>query len=130
MFDTSDFWTVLWGFFWIFAFIAYLSALFSVIADLFRDHELAGGWKALWVLFLVFVPFLTVLVYLIARGRGMQERADRATRQAQAVVGEYLRSATPSASAADEIAKAKTLADEGTISAQEFEHLKSRALGS
>ncbi|QHC68116.1 hypothetical protein GSU68_17095 [Rathayibacter sp. VKM Ac-2759] len=129
MFDTSDFWTILWGFFWVFAFIAYLSALFSVITDLFRDHQLSGGWKALWVLFLVFVPFLTVLVYLIARGRGMQERAERATRQMQAVVDDYRRAAVPASSAADEIAKAKSLADDGTISAQEFEQLKSRALG-
>ncbi|WKK72572.1 PLDc N-terminal domain-containing protein [Rathayibacter oskolensis] len=129
MFDTSDFWTILWGFFWVFAFIAYLSALFSVITDLFRDHQLSGGWKALWVFFLVFVPFLTVLVYLIARGRGMQERAERATRQMQAVVDDYRRTAAPASSAADEIAKAKSLADDGTISAQEFEQLKSRALG-
>ncbi|MBU4556970.1 MAG: PLDc N-terminal domain-containing protein, partial [Actinobacteria bacterium] len=72
MFNWTDGWSVIWSFFWVFAFIAYLIALFAVIGDLFRDHRLNGWWKALWIVLLVFVPFLTVLVYLVARGPGME----------------------------------------------------------
>lgn len=119
-------WEVIWTFFWIFAFIAYLMALFSVVGDLFRDRSLNGFAKAIWIIFLIFVPFLTVLVYLIARGRGMGERqAERAV----AVKNEtdaYIRSVA--GSSADEIAKAKQLLDAGTITQAEYEVLKSRAL--
>ena len=71
----NSFGDIIWWFLWIFAFTAYLFVLFAILADLFRDHELNGWWKALWIIFLIFVPFLTALVYLIARGRGMAERS-------------------------------------------------------
>ncbi|GAA2072024.1 SHOCT domain-containing protein [Microbacterium hatanonis] len=128
MFNWNDLWSAMWSFFWIFAFVAYLFALFAVVADLFRDHKLSGWWKAVWVFFLVFVPFLTVLVYLIARGPGMQERTERDSRRAQQAAEEYIRGVADTASPADEITKAKSLMDSGAISAQEFEHLKARAL--
>ena len=80
----SNFWNIVWLFFWSFAFIAYLFALFAIIGDLFRDHKLNGWWKAVWIIFLIFVPFLTALVYLIARGPGMAERSQK---QAQAGAG-------------------------------------------
>jgi len=128
MFNWNDFWNVIWSFFWIFAFIAYLFALFAVIADLFRDHKLNGWWKAVWVIFLVFVPFLTVLIYLIARGPGMQERAERESQQIQHATEDYIRHVAHTPSPADEITKAKTLADNGAITNEEYEHLKARAL--
>lgn len=124
----DDFWSVIWLFFWGFVFISYLMALFSIVADLFRDHTLNGGWKALWIIFLVFAPFITALVYVIARGRGMAERSQRDVRQAQAATDNYIRDVAGS-SPADEIAKAKALLDSGTISQEEYAHLKSRALG-
>jgi hypothetical protein len=62
-------WDLLWVFFWAFAFVAYLVALFSIIGDIFRDRQLNGWLKAIWLIFLVFLPFLTALVYLIVRGR-------------------------------------------------------------
>ncbi|GAB2458987.1 ABC-type multidrug transport system fused ATPase/permease subunit [Conyzicola lurida] len=131
--DTWDsFWQIIWLFFWGFVFIAYLMTLFSIIADIFRDHTLNGWFKALWILFLVFFPFITALVYVIARGRGMAERSQRDARQAQKATDDYIRGVAGGgggASAADEIAKAKTLLDSGTITAEEFAHLKSRALG-
>jgi ABC-type multidrug transport system fused ATPase/permease subunit len=133
--DTWDnFWQIIWLFFWGFVLVAYLMTLFSIIADIFRDHTLNGWWKALWILFLVFLPFLTALVYVIARGRGMAERSQRDARQAQQATDDYIRGVAGSgggggASAADEIAKAKSLLDAGTISAEEFAHLKARALG-
>jgi hypothetical protein len=67
----TSFWDIIWWFVWAFAFIAYLFALFAIIGDLFRDRKLNGWLKAIWVLFLIFVPFLTALVYLIARGKGI-----------------------------------------------------------
>lgn len=127
MFNGNDAWSVIWSFFWIFAFIAYLIALFAVIGDLFRDHKLNGWWKALWIVFLVFIPFLTVLVYLIARGPGMRERAEREASQAQEATERYIRTVAHH-SPADEITKAKVLLDAGTITAQEFETIKAHAL--
>jgi hypothetical protein len=118
---------VVWTFFWSFAFVAYLFALFAIIGDLFRDHKLNGWWKALWILFLLFVPFLTALVYLIARGPGMAERSQKAAQQAQSQADQYIR-AVASASPANDIAQAKELLDAGTISQAEFETLKARAL--
>ncbi|UAJ80767.1 SHOCT domain-containing protein [Leifsonia sp. ZF2019] len=124
----DNFWNIIWLFFWSFAFIAYLFALFSIISDLFRDHKLNGWWKALWILFLIFVPFLTALVYLIARGPGMAERSQRDAKQAQSAADQYIRQVAGT-SPADEIAKAKALLDSGTITQAEFDHLKSVALG-
>lgn len=122
-----NFWNILWIFFWSFAFVAYLFALFAIVADLFRDSKLNGWWKALWIIFLIFVPFLTALVYLIARGRGMAERSQKASRQAQSEANDYIRSVA-GASPADEIAKAKSLLDAGTITQDEYNALKAKAL--
>ncbi|MGH1523438.1 SHOCT domain-containing protein [Leifsonia sp. L25] len=124
----NNFWNIIWLFFWSFAFIAYLFALFAIISDLFRDHKLNGWWKALWIIFLIFVPFLTALVYLIARGPGMAERSQKEARQVQQSTDAYIREVATS-SPADEIAKAKALLDAGTITPEEFAHLKSVALG-
>ncbi|WP_085368757.1 SHOCT domain-containing protein [Leifsonia sp. NCR5] len=124
----NNFWNVIWLIFWAFAFIAYLFALFAIIGDLFRDRALNGWWKALWVIFLIFLPFLTALVYLIARGRGMAERQARDVQQAQSQADDYIRQVA-SASPADDIAKAKQLLDQGVISAGEFDALKAKALG-
>ena len=125
--DWSNFWSVVWLFFWTFAFVAYLFALFAIISDLFRDHKLNGWWKALWIIFLIFVPFLTALVYLIARGPGMAQRSQKEARQMQSATDEYIRNVA-GASPADEISKAKALLDSGAITPEEFAHLKARAL--
>ena len=123
----EQFWNFIWLFFWSFAFIAYLFALFAVISDIFRDHELSGWLKAVWIIFLVFVPFLTVLVYLIARGRSMAERQAKGAQEARAATDEYIRSVA-SASPTQEIAKAKELLDAGTLTQEEFEAVKAKAL--
>ena len=123
----DNFWNVIWVIFWSFAFVAYLFALFAVVADLFRDHRLNGWWKALWIIFLVFVPFLTVLVYLIARGRGMAERSAKEQKQVQRATEDYIKQVA-GASPADEIAKAKSLLDAGTITQDEYNSLKSKIL--
>ena len=123
----EQFWNFMWLFFWSFAFIAYLFALFAVISDIFRDHELSGWLKAVWIIFLVFVPFLTVLVYLIARGRSMAERQARSAQQAEAATTDYIRSVAK-ASPSQEIAKAKELLDAGTLTQAEFDAVKAKAL--
>ena len=121
-------WDIVWFFFWTFAFIAYLMVLFSIIGDIFRDSSLNGWGKAAWMLFLIFVPFLTALVYLIARGTGMAERQMSAAQQNQAATEQYVRSVAGTGSAAEEITKAKALLDIGTITADEYAALKAKAL--
>ena len=126
----GSFGDIIWWFLWIFFFMAYLFALFAVIGDLFRDHKLNGWWKAVWIIFLIFVPFLTLLVYLIARGNGMAQRSAKEASQLQSAQDAYIKSvAGGSASPADEIAKAKSLLDAGTITQAEYDALKAKALG-
>lgn len=123
----SDVGSLLWYTLLIFAFVSYLLALFSVISDLFRDQALNGWFKALWLLFLFFIPFLTVLVYLVARGKGMAERQVAQARRAQGEAESYIRSVAE-VSPAQSIADAKKLLDDGVITAEEFEMLKAKAL--
>lgn len=123
----SDFWNLIWWFLWAFVFIAYLFALFAIISDLFRDHKLNGWWKALWIIFLIFVPFLTALVYLIARGQGMAERSQKEARQVQAATDDYIKSVSGH-SPSQEIAHAAELLKAGTITQDEYEKLKAKAL--
>ena len=123
----ENFWNIFWWFLCVYAFIAFLYALFVIIGDIFRDHELNGWLKAIWIVFLAFVPFLSVLVYLIARGKGMVERAGERARKDQEASDAYIRQVA-TASPTEEIAKAKALLDSGTISADEFEKIKSSVL--
>jgi hypothetical protein len=123
----ANFWDVIGWFLWAFIFVAYLYALFAIIADLFRDRDLSGWWKAVWIVFLVFVPFLTALVYVIARGKGMAERASRDAARTQDAADAYIKRVAGT-SPSDEIAKAAGLLEAGTISSAEYEQLKARAL--
>ncbi len=124
----SNIWNVIWIFLWSFVFIAYLMALFSIIGDLFRDTKLNGWWKALWIIFLIFVPFLTALVYLIARGKGMAERSVKEAKQAQSDADSYIKQVAGTKSPSEEIAHAKQLLDAGTITQAEYDQLKAKAL--
>ncbi len=119
---------LIWFFLVSFIFIAYLMALFAIITDLFRDEELSGIGKAAWLIFLLFVPLLTALVYLILRGEGMTKRGVQQAREQQAATDDYIRSVATS-SPSEEIAKAKALLDAGTITADEYAALKTKALG-
>ena len=123
----TSFWDLIWWFLAVFAFVAYLIALFSIVSDLFRDTKLSGWAKALWLIFLFWVPFLSALVYLIARGDGMAQRSNAVVRQNRERTEEYIRDVAGT-SPADEIAKAKALLDAGTISEAEFAQLKAAAL--
>lgn len=110
----------------IFLFAAWLMVLFTIFADLFRDHEMSGWGKAAWVLFLIFVPFLAALIYLIARGSGMRERALAQQQEAQKQLDAYVRQTAGGGSAADELAKLAKLHDEKKISDQEYEQAKAK----
>jgi hypothetical protein len=124
-----SFWDIIWFIIVSFAFVAYLMVMFSIIADLFRDPSTGGFAKAVWIIALIFLPFLTSVVYLIARGRGMAERSARLAQANQEATAAYVRQVAASASPAEEIAKAKDLLDSGAISEQEFSALKARVLG-
>jgi ABC-type transport system involved in cytochrome bd biosynthesis fused ATPase/permease subunit len=116
----------------IFFFVIWIWILITILSDLFRDHELSGWWKAVWVLFLVFIPFLTALIYLIARGNGMRDRTIKAQAEAKQHFDDYVRqTATTSggASTADELSKLAGLKANGTISDAEFEAQKAKLLG-
>jgi predicted ferric reductase len=118
------FWLLIWSFFFVF----YLMILFHILGDLFRDKELSGWWKALWVIALIIFPFLTALIYLVARGKGMAERQAGEIREAQVATDSYIQQVAGRGDPAQQIATAKGLLDQGTISQTEFDQLKAAAL--
>jgi hypothetical protein len=123
----SNFWDFVWLIVSTFAFIAYLMVMFHVIVDLFRDTEMGGGAKALWIAGLIFLPFLTALVYMVARGPGIAERQRAAAQRMKSETETYIRQVAGK-SPAEQIADAKALLDAGTISGDEFARLKAKAL--
>ena len=123
-----SFWDIIWFIIVSFAFIAYLMLLFNILGDLFRDRETSGWMKAVWIIFLIFVPFLTALIYLIARGDGMHRRQIAAMEDMKAAQDTYIKSVAGGTSPAEQIAHAKELLDNGTISQAEFDSLKAKAL--
>ncbi len=118
------FWLLVWGFF----FMMYLMVLFQIARDLFRDSDLNGWAKALWIIALICAPFLSAIIYLIARGKGMAERQTRDMADARAATDEYIRSVSGRSVPTEEIASAKQLLDSGTITQAEFDRLKQKAL--
>ena len=123
-----SFWDIVWFIVISFAFMAYLMVMFAIISDLFRDPDASGIAKAAWIVALIFLPFITAITYMIVRGR---EMGDRSMSHAQRMRGEqeaYIREVATSASPADQIARAKSMVDSGTITPAEFERLKEKAL--
>ena len=112
----------------IFVFVAWIMVLFTIISDLFRDHDLSGLGKAVWVFFLVFLPFVTGLVYLIVRGGGMRARAIAANQEARAELDAYVRETAGSASGVDELARLSALHDAGKLTDQEFATMKAKVV--
>jgi hypothetical protein len=125
--DNGSFLLALFEFF---LFFAWFMCLFWVIGDIFRSKDLGGGAKTLWVLFVIIIPWLGILVYLIARGGGMHDRQVEQAKAMQQAQADYIQSVAKSApaSAAEQIASAKSLLDAGTITPEEFERLKAKAL--
>ncbi|NUS95382.1 MAG: SHOCT domain-containing protein [Nocardia sp.] len=122
-----SFWEALWLVIVSFAFVAYLLLLFYIIGDLFRDKETSGWIKAIWVVLLIVLPLLASLVYLIVRGRGMTERTAAEAEQVEAAQKKYIQH-TAGTNPAAQIADAKRLLAEGTITEAEFERLKAKAM--
>jgi hypothetical protein len=109
-------------------FVIWIWILFTIIGDLFRDHEMSGWAKALWVLFLIFIPFLTMLVYLIARGSGMRDRTIKAQAEAKQHFDSYIQTQAHAPSPADELHKLNELKEKGALSAEEFDRAKAKLL--
>jgi uncharacterized membrane protein YcjF (UPF0283 family) len=118
------FWTILIFFAW----VIWIWIAVTVLIDLFRRHDISGWGKAAWVIFVIVLPFLGVLVYLIAYHTGMAERNDKSAKQSQAQFDDYVRKAAGTDSPATQIAKAKELLDSGTIDQAEFDAIKAKAL--
>jgi type VI protein secretion system component VasK len=127
-----DFWSFFWLLVWSFFFVAYLMVLFHIFGDLFRDGELGGFAKVVWVVALFVVPFLAALVYLIVRGKGMAEREMQSRRQRMAAQEDYIRSVTAASgstsSSVEQLSQAKALLDSGAITEDEFAAIKAKAL--
>jgi lysylphosphatidylglycerol synthetase-like protein (DUF2156 family) len=119
------FWTTVW----FFLFIAWIWLLIAIYADIFRSDDMGGWGKAFWVLFVLVLPFLGVLIYLIARGGSMQERTERAAIESRRATEAYIRTvATSTPSSAEELTKLAELRDKGVITAPEFEAQKAKLL--
>ncbi|MFE0641988.1 SHOCT domain-containing protein [Streptomyces sp. NPDC058877] len=120
------FWTMLWFFIW----IMWLFLLFKVITDIFRDDSLSGWGKAGWLIFCIVLPYLGVLVYVIARGKSMGQRDAKRAKESEAAFQEYIRKAAApqGGSATDELARLADLKEKGAITAEEFEKAKAKVL--
>ncbi|QMU69122.1 SHOCT domain-containing protein [Streptacidiphilus sp. P02-A3a] len=123
------FWMMLWFFLW----IMWLFLLFRIVGDLFRDHELSGWWKALWLFGLLVLPFLGVLLYLIVRGRSMTERSVRSAQEKEQQFQAYVRQAAASEQSAggdsvEQLSKLSELKRNGDLSQAEFDQAKARLL--
>ncbi|MEU3607139.1 SHOCT domain-containing protein [Streptomyces sp. NPDC035033] len=125
------FWTMLWFFLW----IMWLFLLFKVITDIFRDHELSGWGKAGWLIFCILLPYLGVLVYVIARGKSMGERDVKQAKEAEERFQDYIRKTAGAQgagggapSATEELARLAELRDRGAISDAEFQQAKTKVL--
>jgi hypothetical protein len=119
---------LLWDIMIFFAWVIYIWIAITVLIDVFRRHDLGGWAKAAWVILVIVIPFLGVLVYLIANHAGMAERRTKESEAAQAQFDEYVRKAAGTGGAASEIAKAKQLLDSGAIDQKEFDAIKAKAL--
>ena len=120
---------VLWSIFWFFLFFMWIMLVFQIAGDLFRDPELSGGAKALWLFFLIFAPYLGVLVYLIVRGKSMNERSVKAMQAQEAAMQQYIQQAAgTSGGAASELAKLAELHDAGKLTDAEFAAMKAKLL--
>jgi hypothetical protein len=126
---TSTFWEFMWLILISFFLLAYLTVMFRIVVDLFRDDDLNGFAKALWLIALFVLPLLTALVYVMVRGRGMADRQHAEDRRFREEQEDYIREVSAN-TPADQIARARRLLQEGAITESEFAELKAQALGS
>lgn len=119
---------VFWTMLIFFAFFIWIWLLFGVFADLFRRDDISGWAKVAWIVFIIIAPYLGVLVYLIAEHKGMTERSVKQQKAAKSEMDQYVRSVAEQSEPTSQIAKAKALLDQGTISQAEFDQIKQKAL--
>ena len=124
----TQFLTFLWSLIVIFFMVIFFILLFHVIGDLFSRHDASGWKKAAWVIFIIVFPFLGLFVYYITNADGMAQRQMAAMQKAQAETDSYIKSVAAQGDPSEQIAKAKALLDAGTISQEEFDQLKAKAL--
>jgi Short C-terminal domain/Phospholipase_D-nuclease N-terminal len=121
---------VFWSMLWFFLFFTWIWLLIVVFGDIFRSDDLSGWGKALWCIFIIFLPYLGVFVYLIARGHKMQEHSIKDAQAQETQLRQYVQNVAGSGgSAADEIARLADLRDKGVISESEFQQAKAKAIG-
>lgn len=125
--STVEFGEFLWSLLVIFFMIMYFMILFSVVIDLFRNHQMGGFAKALWIIFLIFVPLISLLIYVIVYGKSMAQRQQTAVVEAQQEQDAYIKQVAGT-SPAEQIAQAQQLLNSGAISQDEFDKLKAKAL--
>jgi hypothetical protein len=119
---------VFWTMLIFFAFFVWIWLLFIVFADLFRRSDVSGWAKVAWIVFIIILPYLGVFVYLIAQHKGMSERSVKQQEAAQAQMDQYVKSVASKSDPAEQIANAKSLLDQGTITQAEFDQIKQKAL--
>ena len=119
---------VLWSMVIFFLFVIWIWILITVFSDIFRRRDIGGGMKAVWIIFVILLPYLGVFVYLIAQHDGMTKRTTSGMQQARAQQDAYIKSVASSSSPADQIAQAKQLLDSGAITQAEFDGIKAKAL--
>ena len=119
---------VFWSMLIFFCFFIWIWLLFTIFADLFRRHDIGGGMKALWIVFVIVLPYLGVLVYIIAEHKGMAERNVRQAQESKAQFDDYVQSVAAQGDPASQIANAKKLLDSGAITQAEFDQIKAKAL--
>jgi hypothetical protein len=120
------FWTMLW----FFMFFIWIWLLIIIFSDIFRSHDMGGGMKALWVIFVIIIPLLGILIYLIARGGGMHDRAEQAMKAQKQAFDAQVREAAGTGGTADDLAKLADLKAKGVLTDQEFEAQKAKILAS
>jgi ABC-type multidrug transport system fused ATPase/permease subunit len=120
---------VLWSMLWFFLFVMWMMLIFSIIGDLFRDHEASGATKVLWVILLFVLPFVGAFLYLIVRGKGMAERSAKQMQQQEQIVREYVQSAAGTGGGAAELQRLADLKASGAITDDEFATMKAKVIG-
>jgi predicted PurR-regulated permease PerM len=119
---------VVWTMFIFFAWVIWIWFLITILADVFRRHDLSGFGKAMWTIFLIFLPFLGALIYLISQGSAMAQRNAEQAQAYQSQTEDYIKSVASEGDPSEQIARGKQLLDSGAISADEFAQLKAKAL--
>jgi Phospholipase_D-nuclease N-terminal/Short C-terminal domain len=126
--SSYPFLSVMWTMLVFFAWVIWFWLLITVFIDVFRRHDIGGGMKVLWVIFVIVLPYLGVLVYLFAEHKGMADRNMQRVQAEQAQMDSYVQSVAAQSDPAEQIAKAKGLLDSGSITQAEFDQLKQKAL--